>query len=245
MVPYISLITAGALQSRATPCGILKFELDPVAVDVSALYIQIIDSATAPATGTVPKKSWPAAQALYKEFKSGELELSKGCFIGLSTTEATYTNSATSGTYVQLEFTQPTLPSGLSSTGDLTTGRKSLKPWNQSQGPQFLYFVEIDASGGDAEAIWLLIFTNNNPATPDKTCYPAIPLGINQVHTIANGNPLTFGTAGFSPAGYTSLNNDFTTPPTTGCSLMLSTTPTFLTPPANATVTIKAWYKTT
>lgn len=103
---------AATFVARKHACAIMKLEANST-VDLSSYFIQIHDSPIAVAAGTVPLKSWPAAECGYKEFKAGELCLSKGCFIAVSSTDLTYTAQASNITGLQVEFAQPDLPAGI------------------------------------------------------------------------------------------------------------------------------------
>ena len=82
---------------------LLKLEFDVNASAASTVYVQIHDfpqpadlaaGRTAPAAGSVPIKSWPTppgAIDVYKEFKRGDLSLTYGLFVCVSTTQATLT----------------------------------------------------------------------------------------------------------------------------------------------------------
>lgn len=83
--------------------SIQKLEFDINASAASTVYVQVHDfptpadlaaGNTVPANGTVPLKSWPilaGATQNYKEFKNGEFAFKYGCFVCVSTTQATLT----------------------------------------------------------------------------------------------------------------------------------------------------------
>lgn len=83
--------------------SIQKLEFDINAAAAATVYVQVHDfptpadlaaGNTAPANASVPLKSWPVpagATQNYKEFKNGEFQFKYGCFVCVSTTQATLT----------------------------------------------------------------------------------------------------------------------------------------------------------
>jgi len=233
---YLSPAAAATFQVRAHPCGVLKLEVNQTN-DISTRFIQIHDSATTPAAAAVPKKSWPAAECAYKEFKNGELDLEKGCFIGLSSTELTYTAQATNISGVMVELDRPDVPTGTSTVGDLTTNVQELEIWNDAAGPKKLITLEVDGDTGNCAAAFGMFFGQDSPAEGSKPIFQ-IPLAANTAYLRSAGNAFQFGKDGRDMTSFAA--NSFT--PRNGCTFVISTTTGVLTTTAE-NYKIKAEYK--
>lgn len=217
MQPYIAAVANGVLQARVHPCGILKFEFDPVAASVDSLYIQIHDVFATPATSAVPKKVWPAPQALYKEFKEGELGLGLGCFVALSSTEGTYTPNATTGTVAQIEFTQP----DTSVTTTTAASAQSLVVWADGSTQHRLFQVRLTRLGVVDATLYLLVAAIGSSQTN-------IVAAQNISSMITNTQQaLSFGTGGLNVFSVKSAQN------CRGCSVYISTSPTAIVAPTD------------
>lgn len=102
MQPVIGFAVV-SLQASKHRNSLMKLEADMNSASATVCYIQIFDwptpadlalGLTAPANGSVPIKSYPAASAatnIYKEFKNGELACANGIFVCVSTTQANLT----------------------------------------------------------------------------------------------------------------------------------------------------------
>lgn len=101
MKPYNFSATAGTMVVYHAN-ALMKLEATINAAATAGLFVQVHDFSpmvspttqlqiNVPEEGAVPVKWWPAAQAGYKEFKNGELRLTKGMYVCLSSTGPTKT----------------------------------------------------------------------------------------------------------------------------------------------------------
>lgn len=67
----LSYFAVTTQQVTTHAAALLKLEATINASATTGLYLQIHDSAAAPAAGAVPLKSWLASECGYKEFKRG------------------------------------------------------------------------------------------------------------------------------------------------------------------------------
>lgn len=196
----------------------------------AALFWQVHDSASVPAEGAVPLKSWPVSggAADYKEFKNGELDLANGLYVCVSTTEATKTLGTGNNAFaaVLVELYDPEAPTGTTVAGDLTTGVSSLVVFSGIH-----RLITVNATNNSGAAGWLMIFTHA-PSEGDAPL-AAIPFasGQNQV--------LTFGDDGRESQDQTPGTGVLRT----GCRLRASTTGDVLTTAAAGSWTMQAEYK--
>lgn len=209
----------------------------------SISWLQVHDTNAAPAAGAVPLKEWPvyATTEFYKEFKRGDLTCNLGCFVGLSTTEGSYTASSdTMDVSVELRF--PELPAAVSYAGSLTAPVTSLQVWSEATGAvarRSLVALEVDGTNLTGGTQFILLFATDTVNTGDSPVNGGIfPIAAGQVRT--GENKLTFG-----EFGRQMFSIDYsTTPPTNrlGCTIKISSTPSTYTP-ANGTAAIKAEYR--
>lgn len=154
-VPYFAVTSQ---QITTHHSAIVKLEGTLKSTATTGLFCQIHDSATVPANGAVPLKSWPADEIGYKEFKRGELQLANGLYICLSSTAATKT-LATGGNdkydILEVELYDPEFPTGTAIAGDLTTGVTHLDVWAENAGPKKLLKLTVISDSDDA---WIMIF---------------------------------------------------------------------------------------
>lgn len=209
MIPFIGTGTNGVLAVRTHACGILKIEVDAPDT-VTNFYLQVYDSPYAPAIGAVPKKSWPASQVGYKEFSAGELELANGCWVGLSTTENTYTAQATTFGTVQIEFTQPDLPASVTTTTTLTNDQSQV--WSDSATGRSIYQCRIKA--GTITTVAYALFISTNAGETKTFLFAVHKLTANQL------NVISFGQGG--EAVYNVVDGS----PCRGCAVLISSSPT-------------------
>lgn len=221
-----------SLQAAAHGNGILKVEAT-LDAGAAAVFVQLHDSYTTPAVGSVPLKSWPvvASTQLYKEFKSGELRFADGVFICVSTTEATLTIGTGNNKFdmVATELEDPDMPSGTTMVGDDTTNTQALEVWAESAGPKKLFYIRA-AFGAVGATKYLMLFAHDSPTTGD------VPLAV-----LASGDGSTvelfFGVEGMNVM---SVDSDGVLHQ--GCSLAMSITQATLTA-GSAANRIRAEYK--
>lgn len=237
---------AVASQQVAThPILVLKLEATVNSGMTAGLYLQIFDSVSTPAEGTVPVKCWPAAECSYKEFKNGDLSLSLGCYICLSTTAATKTLAIGVGNtmdILEVEISSPELPVSSTFIGDLTTPVSGLQVWTEAAGlaaRQALLSVEVDGTLLTTATQFVMIFATDTVNTGDAPCVGCIfPIKVAQVLT--RHNALRFGDRG---KDVFSIDNASPNTQRLGCTIKISSTPSTFTAP-NGTAAIKAEYKT-
>jgi hypothetical protein len=215
------------------------------AAAATGLFLQVHNSAVTPTTGASPVAgcSWPLATSTegYKDFKGGELRCPQGCFVGVSTTEATWTAAVTNDKFANLrvELDKPQYPaaSAISTAGDLTSAVTGLAVWSEATGaanPKQLLTLEVDGTNLAAGA-YIMLFATDSPQNGDT---PVLQKSIAQAATLtkAAGKALEFGPDGRSVASRdTDLHQ--------GCSVAISSTAETLTTIVSGSCRIKAWYK--
>jgi hypothetical protein len=214
---------------------VLKLEMKMNASASANDFWQVHDVYTTPSDTTVPLRSWPVGET-YKEFKEGELFVSQGLFVCVSTTEATLTMGTGNEKFsaVCAELLDPELPADLSVAGDYTTNRQSL---TVTTSPCKLVQLEVDGSAALAAA-YVQIFCGAN-ANGDIPKYE-FPIAAGE--TWLGSTAKKFGTTGSLmlernvSAGIVSLR--------TGCRVAISTTQGVRTLTAE-NYKIRAEYRTT
>jgi hypothetical protein len=206
----------------------------------TGLFLQIHDGNSTPAAGAVPKKSWPVEECGYKEFKVGELDLFLGCFVGLSSTAATYTASAVTLDVLQIELSDPERLAGLTTlVGDLTTPVTGLQVWTEAAGVTRKALVALEVDGTNLTGVpgqFIQVFATDTVNTGDAPLV-SIPIATGQVLTLTNG--LHFGDQGREVFSIDSAS-PFTK--RLGCTVKISSTGSTYTA-CNGTVAIRAEYK--
>lgn len=203
-------------------------------------WLQIFDASALPANATVPLRSFQLLQNLdfYKDFGQGPLQLSTGCVIAISTTEATLT-IATIGTdladfSVDLESSYP-VATGLSIAGDLTTPTSTLSVWATGSVKRLYSFICVNNEAVDC---YVMLFPN----TPAVNNLPLLQWKVLQGATLN----AFFGSDGIDVNGLMSLSTDafrVNSGLLTGCYLALSTTTPAFTKSNDQASYIKATYK--
>ena len=97
----------------------------------------------------------------FVEFELGSLELLNGLYVGISTTQETFTQS-TDTMDITVELNDPEEPAGTSFTGNASTGRDSLAVY-ASDANKNLYSIRAKNNGGTTA--YLQLFTASGPAT--------------------------------------------------------------------------------
>lgn len=231
MFPYKNVSGAAGIQVTTHPIGVLKLECHVNVLGAGTLFLQIHDSATVPADGAVPLRSWLTSGATieYKEFKRGELRLVNGMYICISTNEAIKTLGTGNDRFgvVHVDFAEPEEPSSSTYVGDLTTPISVLQVWSQAAGAavkKSLLRVSVTDTGALTATRFLLLFTND--------IFSGVPAAAWQVRQ-TTGLELNFGLEGLS------IVKDGLH----GCTLTLSDSPTVNDTNSGDAAAIKAEYK--
>lgn len=241
-----SITSFNALSSQVAnrPVSILKLEWrGHASAAATGLYIQVHNNVVTPTAGDVPLKSFqlfPDSEG-YKDFKNGELECPIGCFVGVSTTEATWTAATGNDKFASLgvEVDKPQFPAAaaLSTAGDLTSAVTGLSVWSEATGaatPKQLVSLEVDGTNLAADA-YIMLFATDNPANGDNPVFQK-PITAAATLTKAAGKALEFGPNGISIESYDTAKRQ-------GCRVRISSTPKTLTLIVSGSCRIKAWYK--
>lgn len=175
-------------QFRVHPCQVMKLEVSSNGADLGTTYIQIHDSPITPATGAIPVKMWPAAECAYKEFKNGELNLTKGCFVGLSSVPNSFTLAATTIGTVQAEFTEPDVP--LSVTTASALAATSLDVWTDGN-PHILQQIRINAGTIADTNTYAQVWVNDGGSNSAQLV-GSLPLVASQLNIFSFGLPSHF-----------------------------------------------------
>lgn len=197
-------------------------------------FLHIFDyigaSISFPANGTTPKKS---LQVLGQDgfsftFSPDDLEfVAAGIVFALSSTEATYT-AVVDGAKVDWEGEYDTQAvQGLSTAGDITTGRASLQVWTNASGPKVLF--EVDWGNNNVAQEFLLFFTKDSPINGDTA---------DLVIGAMDGTSKTSQFYRFGKSGLYRLGQSLTK----GCTLAISSTAPTLTT-VSAADTLRARFK--
>lgn len=179
----------GVAAQQVTQHGAHVLKIEGTFLAASAgRYLQVHDSVGAPAANAVPLRNWPLdpSSNFFQTFSAGELALAHGLYIGISTTDGTWTASADTMD-LTVELTDPESPSGTTFAGDNVTARTHLSVWNDGAGPHNLLRLLIKELLGAAGYIFIFRY-GADPA----------PIFIG----IIKGNQtldLSFGIAGFDP----------------------------------------------
>jgi len=212
------------LVASSRPCSLVN--VDGYYGGAGNEFFQLHDSASIPATGAIPLRSYfmTGASVLPSVFASlGPIRLNNGLYVCFSSTAGTFTASASTGHFFG-EVTEIEPEPAYTVAGDLTTARASLQVWATANGPKFLYKVTAtNATGGAVQH--LLLFASDSSSNGDIAL---------RSWPLADGATmnLSFGSAGFSPV--LSSNK--------GCTLRVSSTPGVLTAVAGTPWKIQARY---
>lgn len=232
----ITSFNAAVAQVATHPVQLLKVEArggDSAAA--TGLFLQIHDSSVTPAVAAVPKKAWPISTSgeFYKEFKNGEFNLTAGCFVGVSTTEATYTASSGNDKFAMLsvELSDPE-QQAQSSAGDLTTAVTGLQVWSEAAGAagaKRLLRLEVDGTNLTAATTQYIMLFGTDTVNPGDSPMMQFTIAAGAVKTGAAA--LVFGELGRE------ISNT-----NKGCTVKISSTTDTYTA-ASGTARIKAEYK--
>lgn len=217
------------------------------AAAATGLFLQVHDNNTTPSAGAVPLKSWPVSggggtgigSEFYKEFKRGDLVLFLGCFVGISSTEATYTASNNNWGTLSVELSDPEIPAAVSYAGDLTTAVTGLQVWTEASGltsRKSLVALEVDGTNLTTATQFIQLFATDTINTGDKPIV-AFPIAVGAVLT--GESKLNFGEFGRQ---IFSIDSDASTK-RLGCTVKISSTASTYTA-ATGTAAIKAEYRT-
>lgn len=162
----LSYFAASAAQVARHPVEVVKLEWKGATGLAAARFLQVHDAYAAPADTAVPLKVWPIdtdAQG-FKLFDVGELVLTNGLYICISTTEATKTLASGADDFSTLivELREAESPSGTTFAGDLTTSDEVLQVWAEAAGPKRLFEI-ITTNNGGAD-YYLQIHSSDTPS---------------------------------------------------------------------------------
>lgn len=229
--------SVAAYQLMTHRVNVLKLEATMNASATPGLFLQLHDAVQSPSDGAVPIKSWPASECGYKEFKNGELQLSAGLYVCLSTTAATKTAAGGGSDLIDIlsiELTDPETPSGTSTVGTISgAGVSELEVWADADGPKKLIRVEVDNTAGAAR--YLMIFAGDSPTDGDAP--------IDQFTIAAGAVKTGVNALFFGESGRAVFSKDSSGVEHDGCTLKLSSTTGTLTSVVDTDTKIKAEYK--
>lgn len=128
----------------------------------TAAWVQIHNRTTAPTNGVVPMMTIPVAAVgafAFPQFENGGLVCSAGCWVGFSTTEATYTavdglGANIGNIFVEVDDYETPYTGTSSATG---SGSDTLSVWGS--GPKRLVQLTVTIGSG-ASAVYPLIFAD-------------------------------------------------------------------------------------
>jgi hypothetical protein len=169
-------------------------------------YLQIFDSCTAPAAGAVPVRQEVifGTAPFYFEFKNGEMRTTEGLFIGVSSTDGTWTASA-STMDLAVETDGPLFVGHI--VGDKTTARNTLQVWSQTPDAtavtKLLHGLIIKELLGAAR--YIMIFADDAKVTNPLLIYPIAASSTNYLF-FDGVLPVSLGAAAPNSAGVFVLN---------------------------------------
>ena len=173
------------VQVSKLPIGVLK--IDGAFLGNANAFLQVHDSCTAPAAAAVPMRQEPLnAQApFYFEFKTGEIRTTEGLWVGVSSTDGTYTASA-----LTMDITVETdiKPTTLTTVGDKTTTLNHKQIWSQATGAaavKLLYCLIITEQLGAAR--YIIIYCDDAAAGKQFNVYPLAANGTVKLYFGDNG----------------------------------------------------------
>jgi hypothetical protein len=139
----------------ASPCTLINLQGYNQGADA---WLQIHDSATVPANGAVPLKSYqlPATLAYSWKFDPNVLVLKTGLYVCISTTENTKTLSAALGDFLIDIEEYEIQPKGTTVVGDLTTAMTSLAVWTRAAGAHRV--IKAEGTNNALVTRYLLMF---------------------------------------------------------------------------------------
>ena len=235
----ISAYNVSLLQASQHPGEIIKIE-GYFRSSTLIAWLQVHDSVAAPVANAVPLKQWPvyATTEFYKEFKRGSLTCTLGCFVGLSTTEGTYTADVADVMDISVELSDPENPSGTTFVGDLTSAVTGLAVWSEASGVtarKKLLSLEVDGTNLTGGTQWIMIFATDAVTAGQAPLQNMIfPITAGQVRTLNNG--LHFGETCRDMSSYDGTNWHY------GCHVVISSTASTYTAP-NGTACIRGEYR--
>lgn len=246
-------VTAVSKQITIEPIEILKIQVRPTtAAAATATFCQIWDTQYGPSDPSATlKKVFPIVGGggsgqpveFTENYNPGddELELRLGLFVGISSTESTYT-AVTAGNgyallYVEGRRQEQPLSAGVTTTGDMSSNVTGLQVWSESSGAstkQKLLQVEVDTTNltGTAKQ-WLMIFGKDTVNTGDLPQSSPITLTPGSAGKLIGLFAKRFGTYGRGVG----VNDNGTY--RYGCTLKISSTAPGFTAP-NGTVLLRA-----
>lgn len=217
----------------ANPCNLVAIDGNYVS-GAAGQYFQIHDKATAPVNADVPLKSIILANAgpvnLPSMFETiGPMPFTLGLGVAISATNETLTlGTGSFDVYGETEEWE-TVPSGLSTAGDLTTGRDHLVVWANGSGPLSLY--QFDFVNNTGATVYVMLFAKTSPSDGYK---PIIQLKYSSATTKRTQYLGASGSYILQNIGGTLFK---------GCDIAVSSTPEVLTQTTDTSCYIRAYYK--
>ena len=129
-------------------------------------WLHVFDAKTVPATGTVPKRSYPIyTTAPFDIMLADEpLDFANGMVVAISSTQATFTASAnTMDLFVTGESSID--DTGWTVAGDYTTADEVLQVWADADGPKKLVRLEVSDKASAIGPFFVQVHAADAPAT--------------------------------------------------------------------------------
>lgn len=175
----LSYFAASSAQVARHPVEVVKLEWKGATGLAAARFLQVHDAYAAPVDGSVPLKCWPIYTDApgFKLFDVGELVLTNGLYICISTTEATKTvaSGADDFSTLTVELREAESSSGTTFVGDVTTVDEILQVWAEVAGPKRLF--EIITTNGDVVDLYLQIHAKDTPTNESLVESLLVPAG--------------------------------------------------------------------
>lgn len=218
------------------PCALWRIDGYVTGAAGTVTFLQLFDTIVAPQVATVPKKSLMLQASngfSYTFLLEDEQDFKTGIYMVLSTDERVYATDASHTVSGDMEITEVFPSITLSTSGVLTNDVSSLQPWNNSQGPKFLYRVQIQDNGSVfSPPCYLMLFATDTPVNGD---FPIWQCTVNAADVLN----FYFGDAGRSPQQQVAGVNKV------GCYFWISSTPNFLTKDLANNIGLLVSYATT
>ena len=222
-INFYKVVGSQVVTSHAA--NLMKLEYT-IAAGATGGYLQLHDSLDVPASGAVPLKSWTyvAEEVQYKEFKNGELHVSTGLVLVLSSTKGTYTALADTIAIASFELFEA--DETVTVVTDVDIDAQTV--WASGGTGRRLRKINV-TFGSSASPCWLLAFGK----APTNGDVPALVIGSGESESVE----FDFGKSGlaiFQTTNVNTFNN--------GCYLAVSSTANILTATAGSDNSIRSEY---
>jgi hypothetical protein len=140
----------------------------------AAAWLQVHDACIAPQTGDVPLYELPlsAATQFQETLQVARLELTEGLFVGVSSTEGTYTASAS---VMDITVWTDIKPLATNAVGDKTSNVSSLQVWSEATGTtsgKKLY--QLIVSFNNFGPYMVAVYADDTPSNNDPAVQQAV-----------------------------------------------------------------------